>query len=300
MKWWETTDWQSFTSQVVYRPNDSITRRVAADWLDDLGQPDASARAALIRDQIAGLKPLLPLRPTDYAGNGFSEPAYLKCAGLLVDRGWPLWVQFLPYRFTAANVRPVFQLAPVTTCSTVNMCAYDAHGNRYRFHAGPEDEDTGESEIDGTDLRRGPVRRMAERGLNAHAELYRGAGLIPAPIFRHLPARTGAGGQSQSVLDQRRDEYSTIYKAALTALKAAWRCGRAWAGLPDRINGHPVTPELYAVWTVVYDTLARQYNDTIVGATLPPVPDNATDPFRHLERAIQAAPFAEDGALLGV
>ncbi len=257
--WWEELDWRKLVEAVVRQPMEDTPRLVAADWLDEWAQAHyddtAAKRAAKIRSQInGGPGTQLPtyLSPNEYDTAGFPEHAYRGTQGLRIQRGWPSWAVFLPHEFTRNKVVPVFSIAPLTTISTVGMCAYQTHSRTnpfspgsttststqtlFTFEPGPEDTQTGEIHdaariMFHEGLAGQNFRRMARRGLNPHAESYRQAGLLPAPIFYHLPARGGAGG-SVGHMEGRRREYTACEIAAASALKAAWLCAYRWSGSP--------------------------------------------------------------------
>lgn len=313
MNWWERSEWHAFTAAIIANPDDDTARLVAADWLDEQDYATASARAQLIRAQIAGTHLPFNLRPDTYAGRGFPESPYSRTVGLRISRGWPLWAVFLPHRFTAKIVGPVFKLAPLTTCSTLGMCAaqsYSAniggqipsHFDTYTLNPGPESVVTGEYSHGETlaYYRAREIRRLARSGANPHAEIYRRAGYIPAPIYEHLPTAGGpAAAVQRSRIETRKDEYRSAIKTAYAVLEAAWKCGREWAGQPRRIKNKKVTVCAEAAWlfkSITHDRYTRetadanQYDDG-EPRNLPPAPNEQLDPWEPLARMkIQPAP----------
>jgi uncharacterized protein (TIGR02996 family) len=275
MNWWECAEWRAFTVAVLAAPDDTTARLVAADWLDERGDATAAARAALIRRQAAAPdEPLLLTPGSGYAAAGFPEPAYARAAGLAVFVGWPRWAAFLPHRFNDDTVGPVFRLAPVTTCSTVGVCAYVAESGvqrpwRFTVNEGPENMLSGQCPD-----AFGPVmRRMARAGLNPHQEFYREAGLIPAPAFRHLPAAGGSRGRTTD----RRTHWASADRCASEVLKAHWRAGREWAGQsPARApDPNPVAVGMFVRRTHWRDQRGED-GELVVP---PPAPSAADDPF---------------------
>lgn len=238
-QWWDHPDWLAFSLAVTAQPDDNTPRLIAADWLDEQGDGYAAARAEVIRRQITGGRPLpLYLHPNEFNRYGLCEPAYRGAQGLRLVRGWPDWAVILPQKFNSENVAPIFKIAPLSTLTTVGMSAYLTHEHQgtaetrtlFRFDYGPEDMHTGEApdQAFGTDF-----RRLARAGLNPHGEIYRQAGMVPAPIFASLPDRGGAGG-TRSHMNTRRREFLSCEQASATIMRAAWLCAWRWAGKPRR------------------------------------------------------------------
>lgn len=303
MNWWEMPEWVGFTRSIIANPDDNTARLVAADWLDERDDLNAKVRAQTIREQVNGIRPFFPLRPGMYTLAGFPETGLHAAAGLVIDRGFPVWAVFLPHQFRADTVGPAFMAAPLTTVSALGMCALHSHGSGgdvYSFFEGPEHRHTGEfAGWDGyTVITRAEAIEMARDGRNPHAEVYREAGYIPAGVYVNLPFPKGNRAARQEQEPQ--SDYPHIYEAAQVVLKAAWRCGRSWALQSDRIGKREAQPEQYAVWTVIYDTLARQPG---TDSPLPPVPSCDVNPFTNLAEAqragLSAAGWSNHAALYG-
>jgi len=184
------------------------------------------------------------------------------------------------------------------------MCAQQSHGNAqgpnygrsrevYLFHEGPED--VGGFVHDYGDLSEhftpGQFSRLARNSANLHAEIYRQPGYIPAPIYQRLPVEGGAGG-TRSL--RRRDRFNSGFEAAEAAMKAAWKIGREWARLPNRVNRHIPKPEAFAVWSMVLTCVAWRGREEI--GTPPPAPSLDDDPYTFLRDGFRlAAKQAEKG-----
>ena len=308
MNWYEHPDWRAFSDRVVIAPDDDTVRLVSADWLDETGVPMAALRAAMIRAQCAG-EPGFGLRPGGYAARGFAEPAYRPTAGLWIARGFPTWAVFFPHRFTPRTVAPVFRAAPLTTCSTLGMCAQlvpetriDRFGGRrpteaFLFHMGPEDQDTGE--LENMAAIGAHTRRQAQSGRNPHADMYREPGYLPAPVYQSLPREGGAGGAVDR--DERRDRYRRSGDAAVAALKAAWNVGRQFAGLKLRVGRTVPKPLPAAVeafmWRTQYVNNARTHIDEVNPTRPSGIDPTTADPWAFMEarKLVAALGIAPDG-----
>jgi uncharacterized protein (TIGR02996 family) len=258
VNWWERPDWAAWNRAVQARPADNLTRLQAADWLDEQGVESADRRAKQIRDAVALTEPPVVTRvlarwivtsaegtASGAAEAGFPELAWGGVREAWLDRGFVVGAMLDPGRFTKDPVARLFRRSALVWV--------ELHGRRprprhrfvhgldarvYSWDEGLGDEETGEvkrvREAGAAGWVGGGVpvltaeeaERLARDGVDVIRHVYDfRPDLLPGPVFWSLPRLEN--NRETHV----RTDWPDPRQAYAKACRAAWHCGRRWAGL---------------------------------------------------------------------